>query len=79
MRIKVGEKIPAIYFFHIDNSGVVKKVKSTSNFIQLKLGWIKKSDRDKDIEREKDRLMEKNRVRYTYIEKEREGKRKLEG
>ena len=29
MKIKVGEKIPAIYFFHIDNSGVVKKVKST--------------------------------------------------
>ena len=29
MKIKVGEKIPTIDFFHIDNSGAVKKVKST--------------------------------------------------
>jgi peroxiredoxin len=29
MKIKVGEKIPTINFFHIDNSGAVKKVKST--------------------------------------------------
>ena len=29
MKIKVVEKIPTIDFFHIDNSGVVKKVKST--------------------------------------------------
>jgi len=26
MKIKVGEKIPTIDFFHIDNSGAVKKV-----------------------------------------------------
>ena len=29
MKIKVGEKIPTIDFFYIDNSGAVKKVKST--------------------------------------------------
>ena len=29
MKIKVGEKIPTTDFFHIDNSGAVKKVKST--------------------------------------------------
>lgn len=29
MKIKEGEKIPSIDFFYIDNSGVVKKVKST--------------------------------------------------
>ena len=29
MKIKVGEKIPTIDFFHIDNSGAVNKVKST--------------------------------------------------
>ena len=29
MKIKVGEKIPTIDFFHIDSSGAVKKVKST--------------------------------------------------
>ena len=27
MKIKVGEKIPTIDFFHIDNSGAVKKNK----------------------------------------------------
>ena len=29
MKIKEGEKIPSIDFFHIDNSGEVKKIKST--------------------------------------------------
>ena len=29
MKIKVGEKIPSIDFFHIDNIGAVKKVRST--------------------------------------------------
>ena len=29
MKIKIGEKIPTVDFFHIDNSGAVKKVKST--------------------------------------------------
>ena len=29
MKIKVGEKIPSTYFFHIDSSGTVKKLKST--------------------------------------------------
>ena len=29
MRIKVGEKIPSTNFFYLDESGVVKKIKST--------------------------------------------------
>ena len=31
MKIKVGEKIPTTNFFHIDNSGAVKKTKLLLN------------------------------------------------
>ena len=36
MKIKVGEKIPSTDFFYIDNSGAVKKIKSTELLTEQK-------------------------------------------